>query len=241
MSLELPSDAPRKHRGRNWLSLTLFVAGVGALVTAAVLFFTGAFSGTSYEGPGTAEAFGPDLAYFQAPPTATLEPTLEPQPTPEPNDAPIVGFAIPRFAVNAPVIVLGVDESGQMEAPEDPWDVAWYDFTARPGSGSNAVFAGHVDWTFENGPAGAVFWNLKDLVQGDVVEVKLADDTVYQYRVVSRELVDPDTIDVGEVVGETAKEVVTLITCGGTWDPVARSYKGRIIVRAERVTSHNVV
>jgi hypothetical protein len=47
-----------------------------------------------------------------------------------------------------------------MPSPDNAWDVAWYDFSARPGAGSNAVFSGHVDY-HDVGPA--VFWNLRDL------------------------------------------------------------------------------
>jgi LPXTG-site transpeptidase (sortase) family protein len=142
---------------------------------------------------------------------------------------------IPKYNVDAPVIVLGLDEKGVMESPEEPMDVAWYEFTAHPGAGSNAVFSGHVDWTFENGPAGAVFWNLKDLVIGDVIKVRLEDGTEYEYQVTSRQNVDPDNVDVNSIVGPTPREIVTLITCGGTFDASIGHHTERVIVKAERV------
>jgi LPXTG-site transpeptidase (sortase) family protein len=151
---------------------------------------------------------------------------------PPPSDAPTASFAIPRFGVDASVVVLGVDENGAMETPEGPWEVAWYDFTARPGFGSNAVFSGHVDARYTGSPGPAVFWNLKDLEQGDRIEVRLADGTVHEYAVISRWSVDADTADVGSIVGPTEKEVVTLITCGGD---AGTAYQQRLIVRAERV------
>lgn len=178
-----------------------------------------------------ATSFGPSIADYQEPPTATAAPP----PTEAPSDAPVERLTIPKYGVEGPVIVLGVDENGVMEAPEDPWDVAWYDFTANPGRGSNAVFSGHVDWTFDDGPAGAVFWDLQNLEQSDLIEVALEDGTVYKYSVVSRELVDPTTVDVQSIVGPTSADVVTLITCGGTFDTATGHYTSRTVVRAERI------
>jgi LPXTG-site transpeptidase (sortase) family protein len=77
-----------------------------------------------------------------------------------------------------------------------------------------------------------VFWHLKDLVSGDLVEVRLASGTVYQYKVVSVESVPLATADVGAIVGDSGRDIVTLITCGGGWD--GHEYDSRTIVRAER-------
>jgi sortase (surface protein transpeptidase) len=40
---------------------------------------------------------------------------------------------------------------------------------------------------------------------------------------------------VSEIVGPTSREVVTLITCGGTFDSGSRNYSDRLVVRAERI------
>lgn len=142
---------------------------------------------------------------------------------------------IPAIGVDAPISVKGVDPDGQMEAPNGPWDISWYDFTARPGFGSNAVFSGHVDY-YEIGPA--VLWNLKDVVENDLVEVRLTDGTVYRYQVFAMESVDAEMPDIAKIVGSTEEEIVTLITCIGTFDPIKGSYDQRLIVRAQRVRSH---
>jgi len=39
---------------------------------------------------------------------------------------------------------------------------------------------------------------------------------------------------VAEIVGATPAEVVTLITCSGTFDRQTRQYSDRLVVRAER-------
>lgn len=232
MADEPKTAEPKQERtgsDRRWsrLSLLLMLVGLGSLVAAGLFLVFGVLSGGSdYKGPGTAEAFGPSLAYYQTP---EPEPTVAPPPA---SKAPLAHLSIPRFEVDVPVIVLGIDSSGAMETPEGPWEVAWYDFTARPGAGSNAVFSGHVDTLYTGSPGPAAFWNLKDLDEGDLIEVKLDDGTVYRYAVVSRWSVDGDTTEVGPIIGGTEKDVITLITCGGN---LGTTYDQRLIVRAERV------
>lgn len=201
--------------------------GVGALIGASGLFvltYAGVLDGGGgYSGPGTVTGFGSlDLT--------SLGPTVTP--AAPPSEAPIARIVIPKVEIDAPVVVKGVDANGVMETPDGPWDVAWYDFSSRPGFGSNAVFSGHVDYV-NVGPA--VFWGLRDLAQGDVVEVRLSDGTAYQYRVSAMETVDAAAADVGRIVGASEQDIVTLITCTGTFNQATRQYDQRLIVRAERM------
>ncbi len=214
----------------NRLSLMVMVAGVSALAAAGVLLvlaITGTVGGGN-SGPGTITGVLGDLSDVLTP---------EPSPTaplPTPVDSPVGRLVIPKFGVDAPVVVRGIDANGVMEAPSGPTDVAWYDIRAddsdRPGYGSNAVFSAHVDY-INYGPA--VFWNLKDLEIGDLIEVSLQDGTVYRYGVVAKDQIDAASANVGDIVGRTPREVVTLITCGGTFD--GYEYNQRVVVRAERI------
>ena len=221
----------RQSTGWNRLSLIVMGAGVASLLAAAVLLIlnlTGAVGSSGHGGPGTSTAFGAGVERF-----------LTPQPTPTvalapPSEAPIARLAIPRFEVDAPVVVRGVDANNVMETPDGPEDVAWYNFSAKPGFGSNAVFSGHVDY-INYGPA--VFWNLKDLNPGDVIEARLEDGTNYQYSVTDREMVpaNPPQEKLDQILGPTQQEIITLITCGGTFDPSVGQYDQRVIVRAQRI------
>ena len=152
--------------------------------------------------------------------------------TPEPSRAPVAKLVIPKIGVDAPVVTIGVDDQGVMQSPKGPEDVGWYDFTAQPGYGGNAVFGGHVDY-HDYGPA--VFWELRNLTAGDIVEVRLADGTSYSYVVVSATSYKADEAPIQEIVGPTPKESVTLITCTGTFDRSVRQYSHRLVVRAERL------
>ena len=56
-----------------------------------------------------------------------------------------------------------------------------------------------------------------------------------RYGVISRNQYGATTAPIGEIVGDTPTEVVTLITCGGTFDPRVGEYNNRIVVRAQRI------
>jgi sortase A len=149
-----------------------------------------------------------------------------------PSGAPPARIVIPSIGVDAPITTKDMDADGVMEPPDGPEDVAWYGFTARPGGGSNAVFSAHVDY---HGYGPAVFADLKKLEKGDLVEVHTADGAVYRYEVTLSLSYPAETAPFEEIVGPTSREVITLITCAGSFDQAARQYSHRLVVRAERV------
>jgi LPXTG-site transpeptidase (sortase) family protein len=163
-------------------------------------------------------------------PTATTEPTGTPSP-PVVTAAP-ARLVIPKIGVDAPVTPKGLRPDGFMDTPDGPKDVAWYVFSARPGMSGNAVLSGHLDY---HDYGAAVFWRLKELQQGDLIEVRLDDGSVLRYQVSLKLSYDARTAPVPDIIGPTSKEVVTLITCGGTFDSGSRSYSNRLVVRADRV------
>ena len=67
-------------------------------------------------------------------------------------------MVIDSIGVNAPVVPEGLTADDVPIMPLNAYDVAWYTFTAQPGTGGNAVFAGHVTW---NGLA--VFYYLNEV------------------------------------------------------------------------------
>jgi LPXTG-site transpeptidase (sortase) family protein len=165
-------------------------------------------------------------------------PTAGPSPTPSNrfppgSSAPVARLRIPSVDIDAPVVVRGTDAGGKMLTPDTAYDTAWYDFSARPGSDGNAVFAGHVDY-IHVGPA--VFWNLKDLNKGDTIEVQMEDGTVYTYAVETKIQYDSATAPVDAIVGPTPDQQVTLITCSGTFSSASHQYDKRLVVTALRVS-----
>ncbi len=210
------------------LGFLLMIAG-GLIVSLAALASVDSRRSLPAPIAGEVIAAGPDAApQVQADPTQPSPPA----PTVEPSRAPIQRLIAPRIGIDANVIVMGVKPDGEMQSPNTPTDVAWYHFTGYPGFGSNAVFAGHVD--FANYGKG-IFWHLRDLKQGDDVQVRLADGTHYAYRVVSVQTFSSLDAPVAEIIGPTERESVTLITCEGAFNTRTRRYDRRLIVRAERV------
>jgi LPXTG-site transpeptidase (sortase) family protein len=152
-----------------------------------------------------------------------------------------IRFVIPGLYIDAPVITEGLDENAAPKVPGRPDQVAWYDFSASPGLTGNAVFTGHVDWQTDDGvPIPGVFYRLREMKIGDVIEVALEDGASLEYRVTGNVATPYDDPNVVKVMNGTDRDVITVITCGGTWLSNGRSanggnYSHRIIVRAERV------
>ncbi len=117
-----------------------------------------------------------------------------------------------------------------MQEPQDPFQVAWYDFTARPGTPGNTVFAGHVDHIRVGR---AVFWNLRNLKIGDVMEYHSIDGQLYRYRV-TRITTQSASAPANDFVAPTSVETMTVITCTGSFDRGSLSYNQRLIIQATR-------
>lgn len=218
---------------KNWMLRVTFLVGAGVLVAAAifgVLVFTGVFNSDQANGDSSLVTL---FGHFDSPSKESLA-AFEATAMAPPRELASANLVIPRFDVNAPVGTKGVDASGFMASPDGPRDVVWYSFTGEPGDGGNAVFGGHVDYA-NYGPA--VFWDLRNLVENDVIEVRLKDGTVYRYRVAAMGTVDADALqeDLETVLGPTRQEVITLITCNGSFDDTTKTYDQRLIVRAERI------
>lgn len=162
-------------------------------------------------------------------------------PDPPPGPSP-VRMSVPQIYIDAPVITMGlIPDTNTPEVPDRPDQVAWYNFSATAGVGNNAVFTGHVDWQTRTGaPIPGVFYRLRELRIGDEITVTREDGSVLAYRVTGNVATAYDDPNVSRAMGRTSRDVLTLITCGGSWikDPSKENggnYSHRIIVRAERV------
>jgi hypothetical protein len=137
-------------------------------------------------------------------------------------------LSIPRIAVNAPISPVGLEPSGIMASPQEGHVVGWYELGPRPGEPSNAVLAGHVDWEKKL----AVFFRLRELQAGDLIEVQSSLGDQYRYVVEHVASYRNDAAPLAEIFGSTPGPSLTLITCGGEFDQVRREYRDRLVVRA---------
>jgi LPXTG-site transpeptidase (sortase) family protein len=223
----------------------LLVVGSVAFIAGIMLFAAGGYALLSAGDDGRPRHAildaGTDLNGIYDRAANLSPPTPAPTAEPAPGNPPLADLPyrllIPKLNVNAPVATYGLDENAVPEVPVGPDArevVAWYNFSAQPGIGSNAVFAGHVTW---HGPA--VFYNLGNLEPGDEITLEGEDGTRLVYTVSKVFLVDPEDPNSLSVMSATDYDAITLITCDGdytaTGDPVfGGEYSHRLIVRAAR-------
>lgn len=169
----------------------------------------------------------------EMPSTGALRPGPIGQQSPLPtaaNPTDPVHITVEKAAINADIVTMQI-VNGTMENPPGPWVVAWYRQTATLGEPGNVVLSGHVDY-WDVGPS--VFFNVRDLVPGDVITLTGENDSTYDYAVEWSEIFDIAALTGGklqEVVGPTDTPSVTMITCGGEFDYANGEYLSRMVVR----------
>lgn len=170
-----------------------------------------------------------------ASPAASARPLQDPSAqdgTAEAESRPPVGISIPSIGVEAPLEVLALDQSDELQPPE-AWDAAgWYESSPVPGDQGPSIITGHL--TAPDGPA--VFIDLGDLVPGDLVTVTQADGTTSTFavdRTITAERTD--AFPTAEIYGPTPDAQLRLITCEGEYDPTRNHWTHNMIVFATAV------
>jgi Sortase domain len=147
---------------------------------------------------------------------------------------------VPSIGVDATVTGATVGGSGQMPDPVGYFNAVWYDFKSFPGIGGyvdgNLVLAAHVDCArCHNGSSGtALFYSVSKLQAGATAQYITSDGTVHNYVVRSVAAYSPGA-NWGSILA-TGQADMTLITCGGTWDPVAHEYSTRWAAYLDKVS-----
>ena len=168
----------------------------------------------------------------------TTLPTTEPATSPlrftvgtaqQPSDRIPVSLRIPAISVNAPILPAGGEDNGDMEVPDNVGEVGWYKFGPSPGQEGSAVLAAHVDLASQ-GPG--VFYELRSVEPGDLIEVTFDDGSIETYRAEARTIYDKDELPVEAIFSRDGPPVLTLITCGGGFNTTARSYDSNVVVYA---------
>jgi hypothetical protein len=206
-----------RHRSgtRTLLIALAAVVVVGLLAGGAVLL-------RRDDGRGPATASGDAPSPVPAPLTIEAAPATEPVQLPPPTRV-----RIPSITVDSPLESLAVDAAGVLQVPVDYAQAGWYAAGVAPGEIGPAVIAGHVDSAA--GPA--VFYRLRDLKAGDVVEVARGDRWL-PFRVIASERYPKNQFPTERVYRPTPVPELRLITCGGTFDRTRRSYEDNIVVYA---------
>ncbi|MBO4161661.1 MULTISPECIES: class F sortase [Micromonospora] len=216
-----------RHRG----ALAAMAAGVAALTIATVV----ACGSQPADDVGTDEAAALASSNPPSPTTGTgggpsVPVTAGGLPTDE-RTVPPVKLRIPAIDVTATVNPVGVDtRTDEFDVPPSVDQIGWYRY--GPGLETDAgsvVIAGHVD-SSEQGKG--AFFRLRELDRGDTLTATGADGKQRAYRVVAREEYAKTKIPLDRYFARDGKPRLTLITCGGPFDPKTRHYRDNIVVTA---------
>ncbi|WP_200261757.1 class F sortase [Streptomyces sp. HSG2] len=212
---ETEEEGARPRRPAPW--------GVIALVLLTGLALIRNGSGESAPGPpqpASATARGNDLGPDGAPGAAPL-----------PRSAP-GRVRIPAIRVDAPLVPVGLDADGWVDAPPagNPDLAGWFTGAVTPGEDGTAVVVGHVD----NAHGPAVFYTLGALGTGNRVEVSRHDGTTAVFEVYANEVFDKQDFPGDRVYAPTGRPELRVITCGGGFTE-RDGYTGNVVAFARLV------
>jgi len=195
------------------------IAGVAAVAAVAVA--------VAAPDPQDADAAQPSRSRLAA--TVPERPEVAPSgqhtvPSAVPRGEP-TRVLIPAIEVDAVLVPLGLRPDRAMEVPAFGL-AGWYAEGPRPGHPGPAVLAGHVD--SRAGPD--VFFRLRDLVGGDRVHVIYDSGDRVTFVVTWSERTPKEALPVTSIWPLTDDRLLALITCGGTFDRDARSYRDNVVV-----------
>ncbi|WP_305782776.1 class F sortase [Symbioplanes lichenis] len=134
---------------------------------------------------------------------------------------------VPAAGIDTALERLHLGADGELVPPTGNDRAGWYADGTAPGDVGPAVLAGHVD--SRRGPA--VFFRLKELRPGDTVEVTRGDEQV-RFTVTGSAWYPKSRFPAARVYGPTPDRQLRLITCGGSFDRGARSYRENLVVYA---------
>ncbi|MBY8870818.1 class F sortase [Micromonospora sp. PLK6-60] len=217
-----------RHRG----ALAAMAAGAAALTAAALV----ACGSQPAEDVGAGEVAA--LASPTPAPTPTATGAGAPRVPVNAGTLPAAGetieparLSIPRIRVAATVDPVGVDQrTGEFDVPPSVDQVGWYRY--GPGleaTAGSVVIAGHVDSADQGKGA---FFRLRELDRGDTLTATGSDGRERRYRVVAREEYLKTKIPLDRYFARDGRPRLTLITCGGPFDPKTRHYRDNIVVTA---------
>ncbi|MFC9914026.1 class F sortase [Streptomyces sp. NPDC059862] len=198
--------------------------GVIALVLLTGLALIRNGSGEFNVGP-------PQPASAAASDTHTVPGTFTNAPSPLPYSVPD-RVRIPAIQVNAPMMPVGLDAAGWVDAPppENTNLAGWFTGAVAPGEKGTAVIVGHVD----NHQGPAVFYGLGSLKRGNRVEVTRQDRRTAVFEIYSIEVFEKNNFPGDRVYGSKGTAELRVITCGGGFSE-QNGYDGNVVAFARMV------
>lgn len=140
-------------------------------------------------------------------------------------------ITIPKIGVDARIKPLGTKSNNELKAPANIYDAGWYERSARLGEKTGATLIdGHVHGLTKPG----VFYGLKKVGVGELIEVERGDGEVFRYKVVRTQTYNRHNVDMAAAIAsvDPARPGLNLITCTGTLEKGANTYSDRLLVQA---------
>jgi sortase (surface protein transpeptidase) len=163
-----------------------------------------------------------------APRPATESPsTTQSEPTAVAKPAELI---IPGIDATSALVELGLNADQTIQVPpvDTPLQAGWFTGAPKPGEPGPAVVLGHVN----GGGRAGIFSRLHELTTGDEVLIRRTDNTTVRFTVTRVDQVPKTHFPTEDVYGDTTGPELRLITCGGTFDKNAHSYRDNVIVYA---------
>lgn len=143
-----------------------------------------------------------------------------------------VAVSIPSVGVeSSPIDGVGVEPNGELEVPGAE-RVGWYEYGPAPGQAGSSVLAAHIAYNGEDG----AFRYLNEAEVGDRVEVDFSDGSTQAYEIIEMAQYDKDELPFDRVFARDGEPVITLITCGGDFQPSVDSYEDNVVAYAVPTT-----
>jgi LPXTG-site transpeptidase (sortase) family protein len=140
-------------------------------------------------------------------------------------------ISIPSIQVNARILHLGVDDKNVLKSPNNIFDTAWYQSSARPTDTKGAMLIdGHVSGPTKHG----VFYDIKKLKKGDDIVVERGDGQKIHFEVVEVMTTLAEEVNMSALLRsiDESKLGLNLITCGGTFNAETNTFESRTQVFA---------
>jgi len=140
-----------------------------------------------------------------------------------------VRLQIADIKVDTALIDLGLQRDGRLQVPPDGTRAGWFTGAPTPGERGPAVITAHVDW----GGSKGVFYDLRRLRVGAGITVLRQDGSAAVFVISAVQQVPKGTFPTQQVYGDVDHPALRLVTCGGSFDHAAHSYRDNIVVFAD--------
>ena len=140
---------------------------------------------------------------------------------------------IPKLNVHARVLSVGITSSGALGTPNNVFDTAWYNESSEPGQPGAVLIDGHVSsWTSHG-----VFYGLRDLKPGDILQIVRGDGKIFNYKVAKTVIFNSKNVNMAEALSSVNPNVpgLNLISCTGDVIPGTSEFNERILVLSTQI------